>query len=192
MPHVGVTDVPIWVSELHVALASVSGEPQVPPDDPPSDPPDDDPDAPLDPEELPDPEDEPPASVEAPELLPLDEAPLDDVEASSVAPASSADVPELELELQANEAPAPSATSATHHPATGNALDIVMVLSPAPCAGHERFLGTRHPPASRRVCVRTMVHMPLVGHCGRHVHHGSLPGPPNLANLTLAPARRDA
>ncbi len=145
VPHVGVTMVPIWVTELQVALASVSGEPQVPPLDPLEDPPDDDPDAPLDPDEPPellDPEEEPPASDEEPELLPLDEAaPLDDVEASSLAPLSPVEVPELELELQANEAPAPSATSATHHPATGNALDIVMSFQARPFAErHEVFL----------------------------------------------------
>jgi hypothetical protein len=119
-----VTIDPSWVSELHVP-PSVSGEPQVPPldplEEPLDEPPDEDPDpeAPLELDELLEP-DEPLAPDDAPELLEDDEA------SSPDPPPSPAGAPEPELELHPNDAPAPSATSATHHPATGNALDIVM------------------------------------------------------------------
>lgn len=125
------TIVPSWVSELQVP-PSVSGEPQVPPPDPLDEPPDEEPDpeAPL---EAPD---EPLEPDDAPELPPLEEpAPLEDEdEASSLDPPSPVGAPEPELELHANDAPAASARSATHHPANGNVLDIDMVLSPGPAA----------------------------------------------------------
>lgn len=146
---------PSWVSELQVP-PSVSGEPQVPPvppsvplEEPPDEAPEEEPDEEPDPE-APLEDDEPLEPDDAPELPLLDEvAPLDDVEASSVAPLSSVEPPELELELQANVAPAPSARSATHHPATGNAVGIVMSFRRAPLAReHKRFLGIRRPAAS--------------------------------------------